>query len=157
MVERGAGIGDRQEVGIAVVGIARPAQMIGYRSRIVARTKRSELVEFVLVQALGGPDRQPDAVEAERIALRYRRQPAMRWPTIDEIVLRMHLHPSGQRNTRLGFQNVTIMGRFQPYADKGGKHELKGYLICRSGAGGSEHRQRRYRCISRAGSASWHP
>ncbi|GAA0631980.1 hypothetical protein GCM10009424_01610 [Sphingomonas ursincola] len=96
-------------------------------------------------------------MEAEWKAFRYGGKPAMRWPTIDEIVLGMHLHPGGQRHIGSGVQNVAIMGRFQPYANKGGEHELKGYLIRRSGAGGSGHRQRRYRCISRAGLASWHP
>ena len=71
-IERLLGIGQRQQIVQMASADRAPAQMIGHQRRLEALDQRLELRQMRVAQAIGRTQRQPYAMQAQRIVARAR-------------------------------------------------------------------------------------
>jgi len=94
-LERGLGIGERQEIFEIGAAEIRPGEMLRDERRPVAFDDAREAIEMAPVETIGTAERQPDAVDRERKAVADALEHAMRRAAIAHEVLGVDLEPGG--------------------------------------------------------------
>src|SRR5260370_41274600 len=89
--ERLGGVWHRQQIVQEIAVMGRPGQMFREQARRVALGEPLEAQKMVPVERSVGADRQPDAVEGQRIPFAYGRQIAVRRASRAPVVFREDL------------------------------------------------------------------
>ena len=113
MVKRFTGIGNGQQIGVAIMGVAAPAQMVGHHCRLIAIAQRRQLFQISDVEPAGAAQRQAGAVKAERKTFGDGAEPAVRRTAIAKIILGMNLDPGRAPGCRGIVQHIVIMYRLE--------------------------------------------
>ena len=100
--------------------------MLGYQRRLEASDTLGESAEVIGVERIGRAEREPDAVEAQRIALAEALQPCERRAAIGEEILGMDLE---ECERRAALEKLGIVRR--PQADAGAaRGDGRGQVTC---------------------------
>ncbi len=106
-------VGNWQEVVQIGRVVRRPGEVLGEETRLVALVQMLQPQEMIAVERPVGADREPDAVQRQRVALADRGQVAMRRPAGAHVVLRVHLE---EAEVGAALEDVAIVLRLQPHA-----------------------------------------
>ena len=93
-----------------------PGQVLGHERRLQSRDEAGEALEMPRIQALGGAERQPDAVDRDRIVAAEPLQRPDRRPAA-HVVLGVDLEPANGRVARQHLVHVRA-----PEPDPGTDH-----------------------------------
>ena len=121
VVERFAGVGQRQQVVVVPAVHAAPAQMFGHARRLDAIGQALQLGEVSQVEWVGRPERQAHAVQRKRVVCAYPVERDQRRTAVAEVVFAMHFEPRHRRAFR---QHVTDVRCAQSDAGGIGQHAI---------------------------------
>ena len=107
-LQRGAGVGQRQQVVVEHPGVAGPGQVLRNQRRLVAPHQLGKARQVGRIQHARAADGQAHAMHRQRKALAQRAQHAVRRPAGTHVVLGMHLEQVQRR--RLGQDLRQVFG-----------------------------------------------
>ncbi len=96
-VQRAAVEGHRQQIVEEGFAVASPREVLRERCRLVAIDQGCQTVEMRLVERANASDRQPDAVQRQRVVLADAAEEVMEGPAVDHVVLGVHFEESDVR------------------------------------------------------------
>ena len=102
-------IGQWQEVREEDLAMARPGEMLGEESRLVAIDQSLEAIEVVTIERSRRSDRQADPVQGEGIALADGAELGMRRAAFAHVVLSMNLEEPHPRLRREDLRDVVVL------------------------------------------------